>query len=165
MSSRSPKNIARIESPSIDLFGWQVRVQRRGTKHTRFFSDREYGSPDAALSEAESFRDELIQQLPASESDPAKAALAKNKSGVKGLWVAGKGNGRLYVQVGLRDAAGKLHSRSFPVEPDNIRKALWPAVTALQKIQRDTGAEQLEPMAMYEAAYRYVFKRVWADAD
>jgi len=152
-------NISRIDSPSIDLHGWQVRVQRQGKQHSRFFADRDFTERSEALFQAIIYRDQLISQLPASASDPSKAALARNKSGVRGLWVASKGSGSLYVQVGLRDTRGKLHSRSFSLDRLGPRRALWNAVVALNKIQERLGYDILEPNAMYQTAYPYVNER------
>lgn len=152
-------NISRIDSPSIDLHGWQVRVQRQGKQHSRFFADRDFSERNEALFQAITYRDRLIAELPASASDPSKAALARNKSGVRGLWVASKGSGSLYVQVGLRDAKGKLHSRSYSLDRLGARRALWNAVVALNKIQIKLGYEVLEPNAMFQTAYPYVSER------
>lgn len=159
--SQTPKhnNISRIDSPSIDLHGWQVRVQRQGKQHSRFFADRDFSERSEALFQAILYRDQLIAELPASASDPSKAALARNKSGVRGLWVASKGSGSLYVQVGLRDNQGKLHSRSFSLDRLGSRRALWNAVVALNKIQAKLGYEVLEPNAMYQTSYPYVNER------
>ncbi|GAB5521188.1 MAG: AP2 domain-containing protein [Rhodothermales bacterium] len=152
-------HISRIDSHSIELHGWQVRVQRQKKQYSRFFADVEHGSPENALDAAKTYRDELMAELPASGSNPQAAAFARNKSGVRGLWVASKGNGTLYVQVGLRDENGRLHSSSFSLSRFGPRKALWNAVAALNRLQRKLGMPEQEPTHMFQAAFRYVHER------
>ncbi|MEM1094442.1 MAG: hypothetical protein AAGJ10_07540 [Bacteroidota bacterium] len=155
-------HISRIDSHSIELHGWQVRVQRQKKQHSRFFPDLDHGSAEAALEAAKRYRDTLMAALPASASDPRAAAFARNKSGVRGLWVASKGNGTLYVQVGLRDDDGRLHSSSFSLSRFGPRKALWNAVAALNRLQRKLGLPEEEPTHMFQAAFRYVHDRAVA---
>lgn len=155
------RNISRIDSPGINLHGWQVRVQRQGKQYSKFFPDRDYdGSWEDAIEAAKVYRDELVGSLPASGSDPTAAAMARNKSGVRGLWVASKGAGALYVQVGLRDDKGKLHSKSFSITKLGASDALWKGAQALNEIQKQLGEPIEEPKSMHEKALPYVEKRV-----
>jgi hypothetical protein len=155
------RNVSRIDSPGINLHGWQVRVQRQGKQYSKFFPDREYeGSWEDALEAAKVYRDDLVKKLPASGSDPTAAAMARNKSGVRGLWVASKGAGALYVQVGLRDDAGKLHSKSFSITKLGASKALMRAAEALHEIQKELNQPVEDPQEMHDKALPYVEKRI-----
>ena len=55
--------IARIDLPGQRTHGWQVRLQRRGIKYGKFFSDSSYGDSSIALVSALDFRDQLVSEL------------------------------------------------------------------------------------------------------
>ena len=67
MARKNPRrNISRIETTSAagrTYGGWEVRMQRRGKKTERFFSDNAYGGKRGALNAAKEFRDQLEIQL------------------------------------------------------------------------------------------------------
>ena len=66
--------------------GWQVRLQRRGVKRTRFFSDRIHGGKRSALLVARAFRDELIKRMrPIPRKVQAKIKTERNTSGRVGV--------------------------------------------------------------------------------
>ena len=52
--------ISRIDQDSTGTRGWQVRLQRNGVKHSRFFSDSEWGGESKAFATAQQFRDLLL---------------------------------------------------------------------------------------------------------
>lgn len=53
---RRYKNISRFEYSSSTFEGWRFSVCRAGRRHTRYFSDRMYGSSKAALEAALRYR-------------------------------------------------------------------------------------------------------------
>ena len=55
--------IARIDLPRAGTHGWQVRIQRRGVKHGKFFADRSFGGVQEAYEAARGWRDELVQRI------------------------------------------------------------------------------------------------------
>jgi len=68
MSQQPTKNSANYAIARIDIdvqctHGWQVRLQRRGVKYAKFFSDSSYGNAASALVVAREWRDELLQKL------------------------------------------------------------------------------------------------------
>ena len=49
--------IARLDLPGSGTHGWQVRLQRRGVKHAKYFSDRGHGGRVRAFELARDWRD------------------------------------------------------------------------------------------------------------
>ena len=87
MSGKRPYGIARMEIEASSTFGWQVRLQRRGVKHGKFFADGAHGGAAAALAAAREWRDALLEELEAGEEGRARTAArsARNQSGVVGV--------------------------------------------------------------------------------
>lgn len=77
--------IARIDLPDQCTHGWQVRLQRRGIKYAKFFSDRTHQSPAHALQTARAWRDELLQQLASQDQTRICQRSPRNNSGVVGV--------------------------------------------------------------------------------
>jgi hypothetical protein len=79
--------IARIDLPDQRTHGWQVRLQRRGVKYAKFFSDSAYGNPCTALENACRFRDQLVNKLEELAKNQARICnlSARNSSGVVGV--------------------------------------------------------------------------------
>lgn len=85
--SNPPPNyaIARIELPDACTFGWQVRLQRRGIKYAKFFSDTRHVSSDQALIAAQEWRDSLIERLESEDRARICQRSARNSSGIVGV--------------------------------------------------------------------------------
>jgi hypothetical protein len=127
MARKNPKrNISRIETkgPSGKVYGgWEVRIQRKGKKTEKFFSDNGHGGRRAALAAAKEFRDELESKYEKySVAEMAKKPSKRNKSGMVGV--------RLHKQVDQRgdyeyhywywvaqwtDGRGRRRTKSFSV--------------------------------------------------
>ncbi len=142
MARKNPRrNITRINmfsAAGVGHGGWEVRIQRRGRKHEKFFADRQYGGRRAALQAAKLFRDELEASLrPYSVKELAKKPSARNKSGVVGVrrtlqveeteeyiytyafWVAQ-----------WTDGKGKRKTRSFSIDKYGEEEAFQKAIQA-----------------------------------
>ena len=86
MASKSPNHaIARIDLPALGTHGWQVRLQRRGVKYAKFFSDSVHRDPDTALMVARKWRDDLIQEISREEQARICRSSPRNSSGVVGV--------------------------------------------------------------------------------
>ena len=92
MSQHSPDYppnyaIARIDLPDQRTHGWQVRLQRRGIKYAKFFSDSSYNNPHQALAHAQAYRDQLIAELEEQAKNQARICTrsTRNSSGVVGV--------------------------------------------------------------------------------
>ena len=57
------RHITRFTYMYTNFQGWRVAINRQGTTLARYFSDKQYGSEDAARDEAIRFRDMLLDEL------------------------------------------------------------------------------------------------------
>jgi len=55
----------RFDSPANGSFGWQVTIQRKGTRFNKFFSDGRYGGRKGALSAAKFYRRSVLSSYDA----------------------------------------------------------------------------------------------------
>lgn len=86
MAAKSPNYaIARIDLPSQGTHGWQVRMQRRGVKYAKFFSDTMHGDADLALLNARKWRDDLVEEVTREEQARICRCSKRNSSGVVGV--------------------------------------------------------------------------------
>ena len=76
---------ARIEIPAAGTFGWQVRLQRRGEKSSRLFSDRSHGDAQLAFLAASQWRDSILSQWQQQERARVCEVSGRNVSGVVGV--------------------------------------------------------------------------------
>lgn len=85
------RGISRLDQASSGTHGWQVRIQRKGVRYGRFFSDREWGGADEALKVAIHYRDKIIAHSdrlgPSGEFSGRSHRFAgrRNNSGVVGV--------------------------------------------------------------------------------
>ncbi|HPA16585.1 MAG TPA: hypothetical protein PLU30_02470 [Verrucomicrobiae bacterium] len=80
------KGIARVDQIEKRQHGFLVRLQRRGERHSAFFSDREHGGRLQALSAARRHYNLLCRKHPAStRRDFAERMTARNTSGRVGV--------------------------------------------------------------------------------
>ena len=125
MARKNPKrNISRIDmrgGSGKSYGGWEVRMQRKGEKIEKYFSDKKHGGRRGALQAAKTFRDEIEGQYNKyTVEELAKSPSKRNKSGVVGV--------RLHRQVDQRgdyeyhywywvaqwtDGRGRRRTRSF----------------------------------------------------
>lgn len=83
--------ITRLDQPGVGTHGWQVRLQRKGVRFGRFFSDSAWGGREAAFDRALQFRDKLIARQARKKADqvasPGSHTLpaSRNQSGVVGV--------------------------------------------------------------------------------
>ena len=57
------RHITRFTYTYTYFQGWRVAINRQGTNLARYFSDKQYGSEDAARDEAIRFRDMLLDEI------------------------------------------------------------------------------------------------------
>lgn len=138
MEARSPTYaIARIDLPGAGTHGWQVRLQRRGVKYARYFSDRLHGGGRGAFLAAERWRDRLLRRFEAEESVRICRRSARNSSGVVGVSkvtvVAPNGAEYHFWQATWSPEPGKRRCVKFSVRRYGDRRAFELAVEARQK--------------------------------
>ena len=142
MARKNPRrNITRIEITNRDgktYCGWEVRLQRRGERLEKFFSDLNYGGNRAALQAAKEHRDHLeASHRKFTVKELAERPSERNRSGVVGV--------RLHMQKDRRgeyeyqywfwvaqwtDGNGKRRTRSFSIHQHGEEEAFRLAVVA-----------------------------------
>lgn len=60
---QSKKNLTRFTYENSAFQGWRLCVSRKGKQFVRYFSDKQYGSPEAALKAAEVALEQLRETL------------------------------------------------------------------------------------------------------
>lgn len=145
MARKNPRrNISRIETVGDNgkvYGGWEVRLQRRGRKTEKFFSDNSFGGKRAALQAAKEFRDSLEASLRGyTVEELAQRPSRRNRSGVVGV--------RLHHQKDVRgdfeyhywywvaqwtDGHGKRRTKSFSCHTYGEQEAYRLACEARQE--------------------------------
>jgi hypothetical protein len=77
--------IIRLDQPATGTYGWQVRLQRGGVRHARYFSDRAAGGSQQSLAAAVAWRDERLATLANEVRARVCVSSARNSSGVIGV--------------------------------------------------------------------------------
>jgi hypothetical protein len=77
--------IIRLDQPATGTYGWQVRLQRGGVRHARYFSDRTSGGDQQSLAAAVAWRDELLASLSNEMQVRVCVSSSRNSSGVIGV--------------------------------------------------------------------------------
>lgn len=87
----SRPGITRLDQASVATHGWQVRLQWKGVRFGRFFSDSAWGGREAALLCAERYRDRLVARFERRRDQTAASTrshtgpASRNRSGVVGV--------------------------------------------------------------------------------
>lgn len=128
--------IARIELPSVGSHGWQVRLQWRGQKVSRFFSDRMHGGMLASLLAAREWRDQQREIWHSLQRPRVCQSSARNASGVVGVSrvIVRAQNGATYHfwQATWCPASGQRQSVKFSIKKYGDTLAYQLAIEARQ---------------------------------
>lgn len=134
------RNISRIDliNASGRYGGWEVRLQRRGRRIAKFFSDATYGGNRAALQAAKLFRDENeLNWKPFTVRERAKNPSRRNRSGIVGLRLERRVERRGEYEYRYTswiaqwtDGKGKRKTRAFSVDRHGAREAFRRALRA-----------------------------------
>lgn len=160
-------NIYRIDIEATEKYpdrhpthGWQVRIRRQGTQHTKFFSDDRFGGSDGALQESVRYRDALLETLPEPDDPSLRSAESRSKTGVIGLNFCmkddGSGKQKPYIQLSWLTDDGTRKSASYSVDKWGLRRALWNACTRLSREKDDPS---LDPYEMFRVSYRNIVEQ------
>lgn len=126
--------IIRLDQPATGTYGWQVRLQRGGVRHARYFPDRASGGAQQSLAAAIAWRDERLASL--AKQIPARvcASSARNSSGVIGVSrvVIRSSDGAEYLfwQASWTPTEGRRQTIRFSVKRHGDEKAFQLAVEA-----------------------------------
>lgn len=128
--------IARIELAGAGSFGWQVRMQCRGEKASRFFSDSVHGGAIASLLAARQWRDALWQSWQVEPRPRVCQTSVRNVSGVVGVSrvIVRSTNGNVYHfwQATWCPAPGQRQSVKFSIKKYGDAVAYQLAIEARQ---------------------------------
>lgn len=128
--------IARIELAEVGSFGWQVRMQCRGQKVSRFFADRIHGNAMASLQAARQWRDAQWAAWQEHQRPRVCQSSARNASGVVGVSrvMVKSGNGVIYHfwQATWCPAPGQRQSVKFSIRKYGDSVAYQLAINARQ---------------------------------
>jgi hypothetical protein len=126
------KNITRFDHPQKNTFGYFVRIQWKGQKHHKFFSDGVYGDRLGALTAALEWRDATECALNKPRTDRQVIGFSsRNKSGVVGVRRLLK-QGRDVFEATWMDAQGRVGRTSFSIAHHGEKRAFRLAVRARQ---------------------------------
>ena len=126
------KNLTRFDHPKKNTFGYFVRIQWKGEKYHKFFSDGVYGDRLGALAAALEWRDETERKLAKPHTDRQVIGFSsRNKSGVVGVRRMLK-QGRDVYEATWMDARGQVGRTSFSVARHGEKRAFRLAVRARQ---------------------------------
>lgn len=124
------KNITRVDQPSKNTHGYNVRIQWKGQLHTKFFSDNVCGDRLAALHDAIQWRDTTERAIGKPHTSRQVVGLsARNKTGVIGVRRRKRGNTEVYEATWITDE-GKVGRTTYSIARHGERKAFRLAVKA-----------------------------------
>ena len=126
--------IARIDLPGASTHGWQVRLQRRGSRYAKYFGDRQHGGPEGSLAAARCWRDDLLRSLEELQVARVCRLSVRNSSGVVGVSKisvsAANGETYFFWQATWSAAPGRRRCVKFSVKRHGDRQAFRMAVEA-----------------------------------
>lgn len=64
------RNITRYTYETTSFQGWRLSICRKWNQFTKYFSDRQYGSEEAAFQAAIDMRDRIFEALKQNPDDP-----------------------------------------------------------------------------------------------
>lgn len=64
------RNITRYTYETTSFQGWRLSICRKWNQFTKYFSDRQYGSEEAAFEAALQMRDKIFEALQKNPSEP-----------------------------------------------------------------------------------------------
>jgi hypothetical protein len=136
--------IARLDLPAAGTHGWQVRLQRRGVKYAKYFSDRGNGGPRGAYEAARRWRDELLEGIARAEAEARVCRRSpRNSSGVVGVSRVAVSSARGVVywfwQATWSPAPGERRCVKFSVLRHGEQAAFRLAVTARREATHGDG--------------------------
>ena len=146
-SDHNLRGITRLDQAPSGTYGWQVRIQRKGVRYGRFFSDSEWGGSDEALEVAVQYRDRIIAHSERLEQSVDHSRRShrfvgrRNNSGVVGVsrisQTSTKGVTYCFWQASWTDRDGTRRTVRYSVlklgEDEAFRLACTAREKAMQK--------------------------------
>jgi hypothetical protein len=130
------KNITRIDHPVKRTFGYFVRIQWKGERRAKFFSDKTHGDRLAALDAALEWRNQTEKELGKPRSERQVVGKTRSSSGVVGVRKRKEGHTEYYEATWV-STVGKLHRTRFSIAKYGERRALQLARKVRQLGERE----------------------------
>ncbi len=124
------KNVTRVDQPSKNTHGFNVRIQWKGELYTKFFSDNVCGDRLSALHDAIEWRDATEKSIGKPHTSRQVVGLSsRNKTGVIGVRRRKRGSTEVYEATWITDE-GKVGRTTYSIARHGERKAFKLAVKA-----------------------------------
>lgn len=69
-TTMTQRNLTRYTYKTTSFQGWRLNICRKWNQFTRYFSDKQYGSEQAAFEAALRMRDAILAELKSATADP-----------------------------------------------------------------------------------------------
>jgi hypothetical protein len=129
------KNITRVDHPDSRTHGYIVRIQWRGERRAKFFSDRVHGDRLAALFAAIEWRDATEKELGKPRTERQVLGIVYSSSGIPGVRRRREGNTE-YYEATWATTAGKQGRTKYSIARHGEKRALALALKARREGER-----------------------------
>lgn len=130
------KNITRIDHPTKRTHGYFVRIQWKGERRMKFFSDGVYGDRLSALDAALAWRNATESELGKPRTDRVVVGTVRSSTGVPGVRLRKEGNTSYYEATWVT-TVGKQGRTRYSIEKHGAKKALQLARKARQLREKE----------------------------
>jgi len=125
------KNLTRIDHPAKRTHGYFVRIQWKGERRAKFFSDGVYGDRLAALDAALEWRNTTEVELGKPRTDRQVVGLVRSSTGIPGVRRRKEGHTEYYEATWVT-TVGKQGRTRFSIARHGEKRALQQARKARQ---------------------------------
>lgn len=130
------KNITRIDHPAKRTHGYFVRIQWKGERKAKFFSDGVYGDRLGALTAAIEWRDTTEAELGKPRTERLVIGTTRSSTGVTGVRKIKEGN-TYYYEATWVTTVGKQGRTKFSINRHGEKRALQKARRVRQQRERE----------------------------
>jgi hypothetical protein len=130
------KNLTRVDHPPKRMHGYFVRIQWKGERRAKFFSDQMYHDRLGALTAALEWRDATEKELGKPRTERQVVGTAPSSSGIRGVRRVREGYTD-YYEATWTTTAGKLRRTKFSIARHGEKRALQLARKARQRGERE----------------------------
>jgi hypothetical protein len=130
------KNITRVDHDASRTHGYSVRIQWKGERRAKFFSDGQYRDRLAALSAAIDWRNATEQELGKPRTERQVVGTTYSSTGIPGVRRRREGQTE-YYEATWGTSAGKQRRTKYSIARHGEKRALQLARKARQQGERE----------------------------
>ncbi len=130
------KNITRVDHDASRTHGYSVRIQWKGARRAKFFSDRTYGDRLGALFAAIDWRNKTEQELGKPRTERQVLGITNSPNGTRGIRRL-RENHTEYYQATWATSAGKQRRTRYSIAKHGEKRALQLARQARLQGERE----------------------------